>query len=520
VTAVEAPLITVVTLVFDPPVFALREAIASVRRQKFEQWELILVDDFSASSQVRDVLREAARADRRIRVIERASNGGIVAASNDALAAAQGEFLALLDHDDFLSFDALETIAPVLGQFDDVDYVYSDEDKVAEDGAHYESFHKPEWSPERLRYQMYTGHLSVLRTSLVREVGGFRPGFDGSQDHDLVLRLTERARRIVHVPKVLYHWRVVPGSTAGTTVAKPYAQEAGRRAIAEHLSRVGIDGEVLPGPIAGIYRIRRNFHPGTSVSVVIPTRGGSGMVWGEHRCFVVECVASIMRHTAIEDLEIVVVYDTATPALVLDQLRSIAGSCLTLVPFDEDFNFSAKCNVGFLHARGDVVVMLNDDIELVTDGSIEQLVAPLRQGDVGMVGARLLFANGRLQHGGQIFFDGGWNHARFGAGSDDLGPFGALVVGREASGLTAACVAIRRETYEQVGGMCEALPVNFNDVDLSYKVRAAGFRLVWTPEVTLYHFESQTREPVVLAWEADLVRRRWGVPQVDPYFPQ
>lgn len=512
-----APLFSVLTPVYEPPAEALAAAIRSVREQTFDDWELVLVDDRSPSASVRDALRAAAAADPRIRVVEREVNGGIVAASNDAVAAATGEFLVLLDNDDVLHVDALATMARQITAHEDVDYLYSDEDKIDPEGRHYDEFRKPAWSPERLRGQMYTSHLSVLRTALVREVGGFHDGFDGSQDHDLVLRVTERARRVVHVPEVLYHWRVVPGSTAGDAAAKPYAWEAGRRAVQAHVDRLGIRAEVELGCVPGTYTLRRVPSLPHRVSVVIPTRGGAGLVWGEPRVFVVEAVRSVLEHGGLDDVEVVVVHDLGTPEPVLDELRRVAGDRLVLVPFRGPFNFSSKCNVGFLAATGDVVVLLNDDVEVAEDGALARLIAPLEEEGVGMTGANLKFADGRLQHGGHVYADGHLRHAFFKADATDHGPFAALRVSREVSGLTAACVALTRRTFEEVGGLCEALTVNFNDVDLSLKVRSRGLRLVWVENARLFHFESQTREPVVHQWEYDLVVERWVIPDEDVY---
>ena len=513
------PFFSVLTPVYDPPLEALSAAIESVRAQTFRDWELILVDDASASDAVRALLARVAEGDDRITVIERAANGGIAASSNDAVAAAGGQFLALLDHDDLLVPHALERVYEVLEASRDVDYVYSDEDKMDAKGERYEEFRKPDWSPERLRGQMYTSHLSVLRASLVRSVGAFRDGYEGSQDHDLVLRVTERARRVVHIPEVLYHWRVMPGSAAGDIEAKPHAWVAGRRAVQDQLDRLGIVGTANYGRIRGTFRIERVADPSTSVSIIIPTRGASGFVWGERRCFVLEAVASVLASTRLSRLQIVVVYDLDTPDDVLRRLRLLAEDRLVLVPFPESFNFSAKCNVGFIASSGDVVVLLNDDVQVITEDFLEQLVAPLAEPGVGMTGAHLLFANGRLQHGGHVYEDGHLRHALHGASPDDPGPFAALRVNRECSGLTAACVALRRETYQEVGGMCEELPGNFNDVDFSFKVRRTGGRLLWLADVELYHFESQTRESVVHQWEYDLVTQRWTIPRRDVFLP-
>ena len=293
----ELPHFSVLTVVRDPRLEDLSAAIESVRAQTFRDWELILVNDGLPSLAVGALLAEAAAGDARIMVIEPAANVGMAASSNDALGAARGQFLALLDHDDVLVPHALERVHAVLAESPEADYVYSDEDKIDAEGELYDEFRKPDWSPERLRGQMYTCHLSVLRASLVREVGGFRAGYDGSQDHDLVLRVTERARRVVHVPEVLYHWRVVPGSVAGDPDAQQRAWVAGCRAVQDQLDRLGIAGTASYGRVPGTYRIERVADPGTSVSVIIPTRGGSGLVWGERRCFVLEAVASVLaRH--------------------------------------------------------------------------------------------------------------------------------------------------------------------------------------------------------------------------------
>jgi glycosyltransferase involved in cell wall biosynthesis len=514
-----SPLFSILIPVFHPPIDALRAAVDSVLAQGFRDWELILVDDCSRSDEVRTLLRKFAGADTRISVTERVTNGGIVVASNDALELARGRFVALLDHDDVLASGALSAVASRIAEEPEVDYIYTDEDKVDRDGVAYDPFPKPDWSPERLRSQMYTGHLSVLRTELVREVGGFAVDSDGSQDHDLVLRVTERARRIIHIPEVLYHWRAIKGSTAHGVSAKPYAWLAGLGAVQRHLDRMDIHGRAVLGSEPGTYHVERFLDPAVRVSVIIPTRGGRGFVWGESRCLVVESVRSIMALATHPSLEIVVVYDVPTPPKVLAQLREIAGERLVLVPFEEPFNFSAKCNVGFLASSGDAVIFMNDDMQVVTPGFAEQLVAPLFEEGVGATGARLLFADGRLQHGGHVYASGDMTHAGFGLAGDEQGPFGAYLINRECSGLTAACLAVTRSTFEDVGGFCEELPGNFNDVDFSCKIGYTGRRLIWLSQVTLYHFESLTRDSTVHEWEYDHIIRRWGIPLRDPYFP-
>ena len=314
-------------------------------------------------------------------------------------------------------------------------------------------------------------------------------------------------------------FRSISGSTAHEPDAKPYAWQAGLRAVQRHLDRMGIAGTAYPGERSGTYRIVRKVAPHLRISVVIPTRGTTGLIWGEWRVMVVETVRSVLARTRHTDVEIVIVYDEPTPAAVLDELKELVGDRLVLVPFLEPFNFSAKCNVGFIASSGDVVIFLNDDMQAVTDGCLEQLAAPLSESDVAATGARLLFADGRLQHGGHVYAEGELTHACMGWPEHSEGPFRALMVNRECSGVTAACLAVTRATFERVGGFCEELPGNFNDVDLSRKLRRDGGRILWLADVILYHFESQTRDSTVEEWEYAHIMRRWGTPAVDPYFP-
>ena len=513
------PQFSIITPVYEPPISVLVEAVDSVLAQEHDDWELILVDDCSPTPAVRETLRDLARRDDRIRVIERDTNGHIVAASNDGIAAARGTFVVLLDHDDLLTPDALARNAAVIAEEPDVDYLYSDEDKVDASGHFHDTFHKPVWSPERLRGQMYTSHLSVIRTDVVRRVGGFREGYDGSQDHDLALRVGEVARKVVHIPHVLYHWRAVAGSASADINAKPYANDAGRRAVQSHLDRVGIAATVHDGAEPGRYVIERRLDPSRRVSVIIPTIGQEAIIFGTRRVMVVEAVRSLLEQTGHDDVEVVVVYDRPTPTEVLDGLRRVAGDRLVLVPFERPFNYSEKMNVGVLHSTGDRLVLLNDDVEVISAGWLEQLVAPLDEPDVGLTGARLYFTDGTIQHAGHGYWRGHYHHPFCFRPRSDSGPFGALSVNREVIGVTAACAAIRRDVYFEVGGFSEVLPANFNDVDLCYKVRAAGYRIICLANCELYHFESKTRERTVAPWERQVVAGRWGAPEEDPFTP-
>lgn len=511
-----APRFTIVTPVYNIPSDVLQETVDSVLAQRYVDWEWILVDDRSPDAHVVDALRGHAARDKRIRVIEREVNGGIVAASNDAVAAAAGEFIALLDHDDLLTRDALSSMSSAIDQFpDDIDYLYSDEDKVLPDGSFGHAFLKPDWSPERFRHQMYTSHLSALRTSLVREVGGFRTGYDGSQDWDLVLRVTEQARRVHHVPRILYHWRMIEGSTSMQADAKPYALEAGARAVADQLTRLGVQATVTHRPDLGHYEVIREPDLTTPTSIIIPTRGTVGRVWGSTRTFVVDAIRSVRDHTAHADLEFVVVYDDpSTPSQVMAELRAMADIDLVLVPFHEEFNFSQKCNLGALHARGEVLIFLNDDVQAHSDEVIGQLIAPLSEPDVGLTGAKLLFENGRLQHAGVEYgvsapHKGSIKHS-FYRDLPAASKRADLTMNRETSALTGACIAVRAEVFHAVGGFTEQLPINFNDIDLSLKIRREGLRLVWLCNTVLWHFESISRSPAVRSFETAFMVKRWG----------
>ena len=506
---------SIVTPVHDPPLYLLEASLASIAAQTFGDFELCLVDDGSASPAVRAALRRAVAADHRVRLIERPAAGGIVAASNDAVAMARGEFVALVDHDDRLDPRALALIDDALRTDPDIDYVYTDEDKLAGDGTVYDTFYKPDWSPERLRSQNYCTHLSVLRRALVEDVGRFRPGFDGSQDHDLILRVTERARRVHHVPEVLYHWCITPGSAAGDPDAKPYAREAGRRAVAEHTERVGVPATVEHLATPGHYRVRRTRpKPAPSVSIVIPTVGTARPVWGVARPLVLGAVRSLLGVTEYPHVEVVVVLDPDTPAPVIDALGALD---VRLVEGDGPFNYSARCNMGVAASTGELVVLLNDDTLVEQPDWLDVMLGFFHEPDVGVVGARLLYADGTLQHGG-ILLNTQPLHIFHGFAGDDPGVFGLLEIDREVSAVTGACLATPRALYDELGGLPEEFAVAFNDLDYCLRVRRTGRRIIWTPHATLYHFESQTRAPYAEQPEIDLVYRRWGDELVhDPY---
>ena len=501
-------MVSVLVPVWETPARLLQSAIDSVLAQTLESWELVLSDDGSRSTEVHEILGRAARSDRRITLVRNPINSGIVSASNLALRASHGKYIALMDHDDFLLPTALERATSVLEANPGCDLLYTDEAWVDDSGTVVGPFLKPNWSPERLRSQMYVNHLSVYRRSAVTGLGGFRHGFDGSQDYDLALRVSERSRQVIHLPEILYHWRIREGQVSGTNDPAVYA--AARRAIYEHCQRMNIDADVEQTDPLGIYRVHRRVTGKPLVSVVVPTRGTIGTIWGRDRTFVVAAIESVASKSTYPHLEYVVVFDASTPQDVLEQLRAICGNRLRLVRYDAPFNYARKMNLGAVAASGEYLVMLNDDIEVISHDWVETLLGLCQEPDVGMVGCALYFEDGTLQHGGHLYVDGSAGHIGYGAPGDYPGPVSALQMQRECSGVTAACALLRRSDYLDLGGLSRQFPVNFNDVDFSLKVRLSGKRIVWTPHAKLYHFESKTRDGSVGPSEVGHIRRRWG----------
>lgn len=498
----------------------MRACIDSILVQDYPHLELCIVDDASPSSHVREVLEEAAQRDARVHVSFRSTNGGIVAASNDALAMAGGDFVALVDHDDLLEPRALGVINHQIefSGADDVDYLYTDEDQLTADGRFINTFYKPDWSPERFRSQMYTRHLSVIRRSLAIAVGGFRPGFEGSQDYDLILRVTEQARRIQHVPEVLYHWRIPPTSTANNADAKPYAYDAGVRAVQSHCERIGLAATVSKLALPGTHRVKRNVVDQPTVSIIMPTGGTKRRVWGQERVLVTAAVRSVLENSTYPNLEFVIVADRATPASTIADLHSLLGDRLKLVWFDGPFHFSRKTNLGAAHATGDYLLLMNDDMEVITPDWLETMLGLAQDPTVGMVGSKLLLADGTLQHAGHFYGDSRPRHTFFKYPATEPGPSCMLQIERECSGVTAACALLRKDVWHKVGGMTDHLPNSFNDVDLCLKVRHLGYRIIWTPHAQLYHFESMSRDSTVTTEELRFIQTRWDQQlRIDPY---
>jgi GT2 family glycosyltransferase len=484
------PTFSVVMPVYETPEPLLREAIESVIGQAYPDWELCVADDASRSVHVRDVLEEYASEDARIKLVFRETNGHIAASSNSALAIATGDFVALLDHDDLLSPDALFENALAINARPDVDVIYSDEDKVGEDGRRRDPYFKPDWSPESLLARNYVSHLGVYRRTLLEEIGGFRLGFEGSQDYDLILRASEKTDRIAHVPRVLYHWRSHAASTAETREHKGYAYDAAVRALEEALERRGEPGRVVTHDgIPGIYTIRYAIREPGRVSVIVPTR--------DHGADVDLCLRALFERSTYSDVEVILLDNGSTDP---ESLR-VFGRWLEreplrvkLVRYDVPFNFSRINNHAVTHAGGAYLLFLNNDTEAITPDWIEAMIEQAQRPPIGAVGSKLLYDDETIQHAGVIIGLGGCaGHSHKHSPADAPGYFYTPQTVNNYSAVTAACMMVRRAVFDEVGGFDETLAIAFNDVDLCLRIQAAGYRNVYVPHAVLFHHESKSR---------------------------
>jgi GT2 family glycosyltransferase len=517
-----SPLISVLLPVYNSNLKWLRRAILSVQKQLYPRWELCIVDDASTDRKIWPFLQRCARQDRRIKLMRRTENGHISAASNDALRLATGDFVALLDHDDELAPTALYFVALALNKNRDLQLLYSDEDKLEEHNRRSEPYFKSDWNPELFLAQNFVSHLSVYRTDLIHRIGGFRIGFEGSQDYDLALRCIEQIRpeEIEHLPWVLYHWRAGDQSTASNPTAKPYAQEAARRAVQEHLKRTGVAGTVVPSH--GVYLQTKYALPNErpTVSIIIPTRDQASSLK--------KCVHSIFEKTDYPAYELIVLDNESYDSEALEFLAELKKrDGVRVERIDDAFNYSRLNNHGVELSRGSFVALLNNDVEVLHADWLTEMVSRAMQPKVAMVGARLWYPNGTIQHGGVILGAGGIaGHAHVGLRRGEPGYFARAHLAQDVSAVTTACALVKREVYLQVGGFNENLAVTFNDVDLCLRLREAGYRILWTPYAELIHHESASRgfdnsapKQVRFLAEVDYMQSKWGhILQRDPFY--
>lgn len=508
------PLISVVMPTYNPNPAWLIEAIESVRSQIYPHWELCIADDASTDKAIHAILEGYAKEDARIKVAFREKNGHISAATNTAIELVNGTWMALLDHDDLLSEHALFWVAQQIVTNSEVGLIYSDEDKLDQSGRRYDPYFKPDWNPDLFLSHNMICHLSVYRIDLVKSVGGFRKDYEGAQDYDLALRCTEQLtpQQIVHISRVLYHWRSHPGSTALAGSEKNYALLAGERALNDHFDRAQITAKAALLNF-GMYRAKYAISaPAPLVSLIIPTRNGLTLLK--------QCIESILVKTTYKNYEILIVNNNSDDPNTLAYFTSLAKyKRIRVIHDDRAFNFSALNNAAVKQARGEYIGLINNDIEVISPTWLHEMVSLAIQPGVGAVGARLWYPDDTLQHGGCITGIGGVaGHSHKHLSRGHFGYFARAQLIQTLSVVTAACLVVKKSIYQEVGGLDEVnLTVAFNDVDFCLRVREAGYRNIWTPYAELYHHESATRghedtpeKELRFENEALYMKTRWG----------
>jgi glycosyltransferase involved in cell wall biosynthesis len=481
------PRISVVVPCYNTPLPLLLAMIESVRSQTYSHWELCIADGGSDNEAAKKMLEFYAQNDPRNKERLLPENLGIAGNTNAAIKLATGDYLTLLDHDDALPPFALFEVVKTINCHPSANFIYSDEDKLTETGRQrYYPHFKPAWSPDMLRSLNYICHLTVLSRPLFQKVGGFRLGFDGSQDYDLILRATEQANAIVHIPKVLYHWRSHSKSAASSTDAKPYAHESARKALTEHLARCRIDGYVQRHGKIECYRIIHRLPRRPLVSIVIPSR--------DQQAVLRRCIESIGCSTYTNYEIIIVENNSQDPRTFAYYAELEKRPEVRVIPWNQPFNYAAATNFGVRHAQGEMLLLLNNDMEIINRDWMEALLEYALRPDVGAVGAKLYYPNGTIQHGGVVLgLLGLAGHAGVRLVSHHPGYMRRLVMAHNLSAVTAACLMTPRDIYNEVGGLDERFILAFNDVDFCLKLRHQGYLIVWTPYAELYHFESLTR---------------------------
>lgn len=480
------PLISIVVPVYNTPQVFLRQMIESVQNQSYSEWELCIGNASPENKEMKKILEEYKN-DARIKEVEIPENKGISQNTNRAMEIASGELIGLLDHDDLLAPNALYEIAKAVNEHPDAEVIYTDEDKVTTDlKEHFQPHLKPDFNLDLLRSNNYICHFFVASRDLIKRVGGFRPEFNGAQDYDLILRCTEQAKQIVHIPKILYHWRVHKASTADNPASKMYAFDAGKRAIEEHLVRCRTKGTVQHTKDLGFYRVKYEVCGEPLVSIIIPNKDQSEALK--------KCLDSIREKTSYRNYEIIIVENNSEEPETFAFYKKIAGEKIKIVTWEGEFNYSAINNFGVRHARGDYLLLLNNDVEIINGDWLTEMLSHCQRKEVGIVGAKLYYPDNTIQHAGIIIGIGGVAGSVFvGLPRAFSGYLHKASIQLDLSAVTAACMLVKRSVFEQVGGFEEKLKVAFNDVDFCLRVREKGYLVVYDPYAELYHYESKTR---------------------------
>jgi len=516
------PKVSIITPVFNPNQYDLTQCIQSVLNQVYDNWELCLADGGSDKLYVKEVIKGFSKKDPRIKFVELSKNQGIVGNSNEALKLATGEFVGFLDHDDMLAPFALFEVVKVLNSDPTVDFFFSDEDKLNPKGKYrYDPYFKPDWSPDTFLSYNYTCHFVVARKNIIDEIGGFRDGFDGSQDYDLILRIIQKTSKIRRIPKILYHWRAAHTSVASDPKAKPYAYIAAKKAIQEYLEWRGYSVDVLDGVSLGAYRVKYQIKTHGRVCIIIPTKDKVQLLKG--------CVASVLEKTDYSDFEILIIDNQSKEKDTFDFYDSLKGEeKIRVLNYKKPFNFSAINNFAAASTGAEYLVFLNNDTEVINSDWLSSMLEFAQREDVGAVGARLYYPNNTIQHAGLIIGVLGFaGHAHREFPRTSSGYKGRIKIIQNMSAVTAACMMVRKKVFDEVGGFDEELINAFNDVDLCLKIREKGYLIVYTPYAELYHHESISRGPNTTRdglarfdKEVNIVQTRWKhvLDAGDPYY--
>lgn len=483
----QKPLISIVIPLYCTPLPYLKELLESVRRQSYENWQLCLADG-SPDDKAKEFIEKHYGREKRIVYRKLEENGGISVNTNEAVALAAGEYLMLCDHDDTLEPDALYEIVKAINDTG-ADVLYTDEDKVSMDGRHYfDPNFKPDFNLFRLRENNYICHIFVVKKSLTDETGLLRSESDGAQDFDFILRCCEKAQKITHIPKVLYHWRCHMDSTAADPSSKAYAYEAGRKAVREHYQRLGIDAKVEMTERPGWYRSHVKVQGNPLISVIIPNK--------DHTDDLELCLFSMTRKSTYRNYEILIVENNSEKEETFEYYRKLPDRYpkARVLTWEKEFNYSAINNFAAKEAKGEYLLFLNNDVEILTPDWMEEMLQNCQQENVAAVGAKLYYPDDTIQHAGVVLGLGGIaGHIMCRASKEDPGYFGRMISVQEISAVTAACMMVKKSDFDAVGGLDETFQVAFNDIDLCMKFRAAGKKIIFTPYAELYHYESKSR---------------------------
>lgn len=483
------PLISILIPVYNIGREYLSECLDSILAQKYENFEVCLADDCSTLQETKDTLEEYKKKDSRIKVVYRKENGHISRTTNSALEIAKGEFVGLMDDDDIITENCLYEMVKALNKNKELDFIYSDEDKIDMKGRRCEPHFKPDFSPDSILGANYICHFEIIRTSIVKKIGGERPEFVGAQDFDFFLRIIDETtpERIKHIPKILYHWRKVPGSTADNIDNKEYAINAGKKAVEETMKRRGLEAEVTVPIESTCYVVNYKYKKEPKVTIIIPTKDLSSMLN--------KCLESIYEKTKYKNYEIMIVDNNSVEEETKELFEKYnKKDNFKVIKYDKEFNFAKINNYAVKKATGDYILFLNNDTEVITEDWLEQMVGYAMQDHIACVGAKLIYENDTIQHGGVILgIDGIARHAFLNYDADIYGFYGRMTVPWNYSAVTAACLMINKKKFEEVNGFTEELKVAYNDIDLNLKLREKGYYNVMLPQVELYHYESKSR---------------------------